>query len=85
MTGLPLRVLVLDSWDEIPLALDPATPVAQVKAQALQAARVRGTPDDYVVKFRGALVPEGSTTLQDAGVVPNANLIVLRHRRRPVR
>jgi hypothetical protein len=41
-------------------------------------------PDGYVVKFRGGEVRDEST-LADAGIVQDANLIVLSRRRRPVR
>jgi hypothetical protein len=38
-----------------------------------------------MVKFRGAELFNEAGSLKDAGVVPNANLIVLPRRRRPVR
>lgn len=79
-----VRVLVLESLDEIPLQLDPASAVGEVKRQALVAAHAAGTPGDYLVKYRGAEVPE-SATMAQAGVVANASLIVLRRRRQPVR
>lgn len=81
---ISVRVLVLDSLDEIPLQLDPGSVVSEAKRQALTAARAGGQPADYLVKYRGAEVPE-SATVEQAGVVANAHLIVLRRRRRPVR
>lgn len=85
MTGpIAVRVLVLDSLDQIPLQLDPGSVVREVKRQALTAARAGGQPADYLVKYLGAELPEAAT-LEQAGVVPNANLIVLRRRRQPVR
>ena len=86
MTGaLPLRVMVQDAWDEVQLDLPPTTPVAELKRRALEATRVTGDPTAYVVKFRGAELQDESSTLADAGLVPNGALIVLRKRRRPVR
>jgi hypothetical protein len=82
---IPVRVLVMDTWDEIALELAPATPVADLKREALARARVARSPDDYLVKYRGAEVWENGMTLADAGVVPNAALIVLPRRRLPVR
>jgi hypothetical protein len=38
-----------------------------------------------VVKYKGAELYEGSKTLADSGVVPDAALIVLLRRRIPVR
>ena len=46
---------------------------------------MRHDPDEYVVKFRGAEMLDESATLRDAGIPPNAALIVLPRRRRPVR
>ncbi len=85
MIALPLRVTVLDTWDEIPLTVDGQTPVTELKRQALARARVRRPAEDYLVKFRGAELPEGEATLMDAGVVPNGALIVLPRRRIPAR
>jgi hypothetical protein len=85
VTPIPLRVTVLDTWDEVGLEVDPETPVGEVKRRALSAARVRGVPEDYVVKFRGAELGEDGRTLAQAGVGPNAALIVLPRRRVPAR
>ncbi len=85
MNPLPLRVMVLDTWDEISLAVPPTALVSDLKAQALVAAKVRKAPAEYVVKFRGAELTEGNQTLGDAGVVANAGLIVLPRTRTPVR
>jgi len=82
---IPVRIMVLESWHEIPLLLDPGTAVSEAKHRALQAARAAGQPEEYLIKYRGAEVPEGTTTVQQAGIVPNANLVVLRRRRQPVR
>jgi HEAT repeat protein len=85
MSGLPLRVMVQDAWDEVAFDLPPTTSLADVKRRALQAAQVRGDPNAYLLKFRGAELRDESRSLAEAGLVPNAALIVLSRRRRPVR
>lgn len=85
MSGLPVRVMVQDAWDEVTFDLPPSTSLGDVKRRALQAAQVRGDPDAYLLKFRGAELSDESRSLADAGFVPNAALIVLLRRRRPVR
>jgi len=85
MTSMPLRVMVQDAWDEVRLQLPAATSLAELKRQALAAARVAGDPDAYLLKFRGAELADESRSLADAGLVPNGALIVLPRRRRPVR
>lgn len=85
MNTMPLRVMVLDTWDEVRLQVPPTTPVSEVKAQALARAGVRRHPDRYLVKFEGAELHENGTTLADAGVRANSPLIVLSRRRTPVR
>ena len=81
----PLRVMVQDVWDEVRLPFEPARSVAELKRQALAVTRVRRDPDEYLVKFRGAELLNEAGSLADAGVIPNANLIILPRRRRPVR
>jgi hypothetical protein len=86
VTGnLSLRVMVQDAWDQVTLDLPAATSLADVKRQALQATRVTGNPDAYLLKFRGAELEDESRSLADAGLVSNGALIVLRRRRRAVR
>jgi hypothetical protein len=82
---LPLRVMVEDVWDEVFLELPDELPVSEVKRQALDLTRVREDPSEYVLKFRGAELSDESVSLRNAGLVPNAALIVLARRRRPVR
>ena len=82
---LPIRVRVQDSWEEIALELDPATPMAELKREALRRANRAADPDRYELKFRGASVLDEAATLAGAGVVRNAELIVLPRRRQPVR
>jgi len=82
-----VRVMVTDVWDQVFLAVEPTTTVAELKRQALAQAlkRARVPLADYVVKFRGAQVADESITLAALGAVPNAPFIILPARRRPVR
>jgi hypothetical protein len=82
---LRLRVTVQDAWDEVPIDLPPAASLAELKRAALDATKVRKDPDEYVLKFRGYELLDESSTLADAGLVPNGAVIVLPRRRRPVR
>jgi hypothetical protein len=82
---LPLRVMVEDVWNEVFLELPDATLVGDIKRQALALTHVRRDPAEYVLKFRGAELSDESCSLAEAGLVPNAALIVLSRRRRPVR
>ncbi len=83
--ALPVRVTVEDVWDEVFLEPPAATPVGQVKRQALELTHVMRDPSEYMVKYRGAELSDESRSLADSGVVPNGALIVLSRRRRPVR
>jgi hypothetical protein len=86
MTGvMPLRVTVEDVWNEVLLELPSATPVGEIKRQALTASHVTRDPASYVLKFRGAELTDETRSAAEAGLVPNAALIVLARRRRPVR
>lgn len=80
-----VRVMVPDSWDQVFLAVGPTTSIVDLKRQALERALKRAAPDDYLVKFRGALVTDEAATLSSLGIGANAPLIVLRVHRRPVR
>ena len=82
-----VRVMATDVWDQVFLAVEPTTTVAELKRQALsQALKRSNLPlQEYIVKFRGAQVLDESTTLAALGVAPNAAFIVLPARRRPVR
>ena len=81
---LSLRVKVHDIWDEVRLEAPASAEVADVKRRALRASRIGRDPEEYVVKFRGMELGD-DTSLADAGIVPNAGLIVLPRRRWPVR
>ena len=82
---LPVRVMVQDAWDEVLLELPATTALAELKRRALDATRVRGAPEGYLLKFRGAALEDESRSLADAGLVPNGAVIVMPRRRRPVR
>lgn len=82
-----VRVMVTDAWDQVFLAVGPETIVSELKRQALTRA-LRRAPlpvDQYIVKFRGALVQDESVTLASLGAGANAPFIVLPGRRQPVR
>ncbi|HET7024228.1 MAG TPA: hypothetical protein VFI39_03380 [Gemmatimonadales bacterium] len=82
---MPIRVRVHDAWEEVGLDLDAGTRLSDVKRRALAGARRVGDPDAYEIKFRGAPILDESTSLEGAGVVRNAELIVLPRRRQAVR
>jgi hypothetical protein len=84
--GTTVRVTVIDAWDQVVLTVPPDATMAQVKREGLARALGRPVaPEDYVIKFRGALVLDESQTPADLGAGPNAPFIVLPARRRPVR
>jgi hypothetical protein len=86
MSGLlPIRVTVLDTWDEVALDLPDDTPVSEVKQRALTASHVPHPPSGYLVKYLGAELSAEGATLASAGVVPNGALIVMSRRRIPAR
>lgn len=84
-SNLRVRVTVQDVWDEVPLDLPADTSLAELKRRALSETKVVRDPDEYVLKFRGAELYDESRSLADAGLVPNAAVIALPRRRRPVR
>jgi hypothetical protein len=81
-----VRVMVTEVWDQVFLAVEPTTTVADLKRQALAQALKRSNIAfaEYIVKFHGAQVLDESTTLAALGVAPNAPFIVLPARRQPV-
>jgi hypothetical protein len=82
---LKVRVTLLDTLDEYPLVVTATTRIAELKLTTLALAGIKRPPSEYVVKYKGAELYEGSRTLADAGVVPDGALIVLLRRRIPVR
>ena len=88
MTAAPmlsLRVMVEDVWDEVSVALPASTPLGDVNSLALRQAGVPVDASEYLVKYLGAELEDEDRSLADAGVVPNATLVVLPRRRRPLR
>jgi hypothetical protein len=85
MTAFRVRVMVQDVWDEIAFAVPATTSLAELKRRALETARVNRDAGEYVLKFRGAELPDESQSLTDAGIAPNGAVIVLPRHRRPVR
>jgi hypothetical protein len=85
MSGLEVRVMVEDAWDQVTLELPSTTSVTDVKRQALTLTHRTGDPGQYLVKFRGAEISDESRSLAENGVVTRAALIVLPRNRRPVR
>jgi len=77
--------MVEDAWDEVFLELPGGTPLSELKRQALDLTYVTRDPSEYIIKYRGAALADETRSLVDAGLVPNAPLIVLGKRRRPVR
>jgi hypothetical protein len=77
--------MVQDAWDQVSLDLPSGTTVSELKQRALALTHQTGKPENYQVKFRGALVLDEGRSLQESGVVPNAALIVVPRSRRPVR
>lgn len=82
---IPLRITLLDTWDELRASFPSATPISRVKEAALAHSGIRRPASDYVVKYNGGELYENGTTLADVKVIPNSALIVLRRRRDPVR
>ena len=88
MTAAPVlavRVMVEDVWDEVQVALPASTPLGDLKSLALRQAGVPDDASEYLVKYLGAELQDEDRSLADAGVVPNATLVVLPRRRRPLR
>lgn len=82
-----VRVMVTDVWDQVVLAVTPATTIAEVKREGLSRALRRAgiALEDYIVKFHGAEVFDESVTVVDLGAGPNSPFIVLPLRRQAVR
>jgi hypothetical protein len=83
--SIPVRVTMLDTWDDIHLAVPASMPIADLKRNVLARSRIRRPAGDYVVKFNGAELYEEGNTVAGAGITSNSALIVLRRRRSPVR
>ncbi|MEP6590352.1 MAG: hypothetical protein ABJC19_04130 [Gemmatimonadota bacterium] len=82
---IPVRVTVLQAWDEVTLTVPDQMTVHELKRRALDAVRVVDNPAAFMVKFRGAELPNEERTLAQEQVPAGGALIVLRRRRRAVR
>jgi hypothetical protein len=82
---LAVRVTLLDNLDEYAMVVPGTTRIADLKREVLARAGIKRSASEYLVKYKGAELYEGSRTLADAGVVPNGALIVLLRRRIPVK
>lgn len=81
-----LRVSVTDVWDTVHVPARQDDTIATIKAEALRRATGRAVNEAlYQVKYRGALILDERQTVAALGIPPDAPLIVLPARRRPVR
>lgn len=81
-----LRIAVADAWDAVTLDAAPSQTMAELKQTALSKAMGRPVaPEDYVMKYRGALVLDEHATVAGLALRSGAPLIVLPARRHPVR
>ena len=80
-----VRVKVEDAWDEVFMELPDGTPLSELKRQALELTHVTRNPSEYLIKYRGAALSDETRSLAEMELVPNAALIILAKRRRPVR
>lgn len=77
--------MVHDAWDTVVMPWDGSQTLADIKRGALETTRVTAPAEDFVLKYRGAALPDESLTVNEAAIPEDASLIALRHRRRPVR
>lgn len=82
---VPVRVMVPDVWDEVALEVPASTAIATLKSAALTRSGAGGSPDDFVAKFRGALLTDEDRAMGDVGMVAGSSIILVRRHRRPVR
>jgi hypothetical protein len=80
-----VRVMVQDVWDEVTLEVPANTAIATLKTAALARTGVSVPADDYVAKFRGALLDDEDRSVGDVGMVTGSSIILVPRRRRPVR
>jgi hypothetical protein len=84
--GLRLRVAVTDTWDTVTVDAPPSLTMGELKRRALAEATGRTVrPEEYVLKYRGALIVDERATVSDLALRSGAPLIVLPARRYPVR
>jgi hypothetical protein len=82
---LPVRVKVLEVWDEIDIAWQGDMSVNELKRTALATTRVSASPTEFMVKVGGAEVLDEGLSLSSAGIMAGKAIIVMRRRRQPVR
>ena len=83
---MKLRITVTDVWDTVELEVSDALVCRDAKVEALtQCIGGNASPDDYLVKFRGATVFNEGATLSSLGIPDGGSLVVLPVTRRPVR
>jgi hypothetical protein len=84
--GVRLRVAVTDAWDTVTVDAPASLTMGELKRRALAEATGRPVrPEQYVLKYRGALVLDEHATVGDLALRSGAPLIVLPARRHPVR
>lgn len=82
---VPVRVMVPDVWDEVALEVPGSMAIASLKSTALERSGAGGSPDDFVAKFRGALLADEDRSVHEVGMVAGSSIILVRRQRRPVR
>lgn len=84
--GVRLRVAVTDAWDTVTIDASPSLTMAELKSRALADAMGRLVPpEEYVLKYRGALVLDERATIGDLALRSGAPLVVVPAHRHPVR
>jgi hypothetical protein len=84
--AITVRVEVPEVWDTVRAAVSPTTPVAVLKAAALDALYPDGeAPDAFVMKLRGFEVLDENESLTKVGAVDGSIFLLTHRRRRPVR
>ena len=84
---ITVRVQIAEVWDTVRIDAPADTPVAVIKARALQAMM----PDDaanvagYVVKLAGIEVLNEGASITEAGAKDGSIFLIASRRRRPVR
>lgn len=83
---MTIRVQCAEAWDWVRLEVDSTARVRDVKQAAMAAlmpdALERG---DYVVKLRGIAIQNETLSLASVGARNGSTLLIMSHRRRPVR
>ena len=81
-----VRVQLLERWDRAPFDVNPDSPVATLKRDALaQFGIAAADAPDYVVKLRGWEVRNEAETVAASGAKDGSTFLVHYRRRRAVR